>query len=108
MLALESERPHRWTRASRIQQLCEESTHMELSEDEFTEEQLQDMTDYHSKNQTNAFAPSSVKLTADFHQCPKSHGGSMCATTGGTRSSRGGLMSANGGTRSCNIIGKGK
>ena len=60
---------------------------MELNEEEFTEEQLEVMTNYHTKNQTNAFAPSWVKSAADFHRRPHSLEGSMCATIGGTRSS---------------------
>ena len=91
---------------------------MELREEELTEEQLQQMTEFHSKNQTSHFAPSWIKSTATHggaHACTR--GGSMCATIGGMRSSRGGnlmcatiggtrssrggnLMSANGGTRS--------
>jgi hypothetical protein len=76
---------------------------MELREEELIEEQLQLMTEYHSKKQINVFAPSWIKSAADTHRFPRTHGGSMCATIVATRSSRGGLMSANGGTRSNNI-----
>ena len=75
---------------------------MELRKEELTEEQLQQMTEFHSKNQTSRFAPSWIK-SAITHGGMRAHtrGGLMCATIGGTRSSRGGnLMSANGGTRS--------
>ena len=75
---------------------------MELREEELTKEQLQQMTEFHSKNQTSCFAPSWIKSAATHGGAgTRTHGGSMCATIGGTRSSRGGnLMSANGGTRS--------
>ena len=75
---------------------------MELREEELIEEQLQQMTEFHSKNQTSRFAPSWIKSAATHGGAlARTHGGLMCATIGGTRSSRGGnLMSANGGTRS--------
>jgi len=40
------------------QQQREESAEMELREEELTEEQLQQMIEFHSKNQTGRFAPS--------------------------------------------------
>ena len=64
---------------------------MELREEELTEEQLQQMIEFHSKNQTSHFAPSWIQSTTihgHAHAC--THGGLMCATIGGTRSSRGG------------------
>ena len=75
---------------------------MELRVEELTEEQLQQMTKFHSKNQTSCFAPSWIKSVATHGGTgTRTHGGLMCATIGGTRSSRGGnLMSTNGGTRS--------
>ena len=75
---------------------------MELREEELTEEQLQQMTELHSKNKTSHFAPSWIKSAATHGGAgARTHGGSMCATIGGMRSSQGGnLMSANGGTRS--------
>ena len=91
---------------------------MELKEEELTEEQLQQMIEFHSKNQTSCSAPSWIKSAATHGGVhPRTCGGSMSATIGGMRSSRGGnlmcaiiggtrssrgdnLMSANGGTRS--------
>ena len=75
---------------------------MELREEELTEEQLQQMIEFHSKNQTSRFAPSQIKSVATHEGVgARTPRGSMCGTIGGTRSSRGGnLMSANGGTRS--------
>jgi hypothetical protein len=40
------------------QQQHEESAEMELKEQDLTEEQLHQMTEFHSKNQTSQFAPS--------------------------------------------------
>jgi hypothetical protein len=76
---------------------------MELREEELTKEQLQQMTKFHSKNQTSRFAPSWIKSAATHGGVgTRTHGGSMWATIDGTRSSRGGnLMHATiGGTRS--------
>ena len=90
MLALDSECPRRRYRSSRIEQLREECADMELNEDEFTEEQLQAMTDYHATYQTSVFAPSWVKSVAQrqggqFPRRPHSVGGAtMCAPTGGS------------------------
>ena len=50
MLALESRNSHRQTRTSHQQQQREESAEMELREEELTEEQLQQMIEFHSKN----------------------------------------------------------
>ena len=58
MLALESGNSRRRTRMARRQQQREESAEMELREEELTEEQLQQMTEFQSKNQTSRFAPS--------------------------------------------------
>ena len=62
---------------------------MELREEELTKEQLQQMTEFYSKNQTSRFAPSWIQSTA-IHELMHAHtcGGMMCATIGGTRSSR--------------------
>jgi hypothetical protein len=71
---------------------------MELREEELTKEQLQLMTEFHSKNQTSRFAPSWIQSVVT-HGCvhARTYGGSICATIGGMRSSQGGnLMSANG------------
>ena len=57
MLVLESENSHRQTRMAHRQQQREECAEMELRE-ELTEEQLQQMTEFQSKNQTNRFTPS--------------------------------------------------
>ena len=75
---------------------------MEQREEELTEEQLQLMTEFHSKNQTSRFAPSWVQsIVTHGHARARTRGGSMCAIIGGMRSSLGGnLMSANGGMRS--------
>ena len=43
---------------------------MELREEELTEEQLQQMIEFHSKNQTSHFAPSWIKSAA-------THGGAL-------------------------------
>ena len=62
---------------------------MELREEELTEEQLQQMTEFHSKNQTSRFAPSWVQsVVSHGRTCAHTRGGLMCATIGGTRSSR--------------------
>ena len=62
---------------------------MELREEELTEEQLQQMTEFHSKNHTSRFAPSGIKSVATHGDAgARTRGGSMCATIGGTRSSR--------------------
>jgi uncharacterized protein YqiB (DUF1249 family) len=37
---------------------------MELREEKLTKEQLQQMTEFHSKNQTSRFAPSWIKFVA--------------------------------------------
>ena len=58
MLALESGNSRRRTRTTHRQQEREESAKMELREEELIEEQLQQMTKFHSKNQTSRFAPS--------------------------------------------------
>jgi len=75
---------------------------MELREEELIEEKLQQMTEFHSKNRTSRFAPSWIKSAATHGGVgARTHGGSICATIGGMRSSQGGnLMSTNGGTRS--------
>jgi outer membrane protein assembly factor BamE (lipoprotein component of BamABCDE complex) len=49
MLALDFENSHRLTRTARRQQQCEESAKMELRKEELTKEQLQQMTEFHSK-----------------------------------------------------------
>ena len=62
---------------------------MELREEELTEEQLQQMIEFHSKNQTSRFAPSWIKsATTHGGVGTRTRGGSMCATIGGTRSTR--------------------
>ena len=50
MLALESRNSRRQTRTAHRKQQREESVEMELREEELTEEQLQLMTEFHSKN----------------------------------------------------------
>ena len=58
------------------QQQREESAEMELREEELTEEQLQQMIEFHSKNQTSCSAPSWIKSAA-------THGGTGARTCGG-------------------------
>ena len=77
---------------------------MKLRKDELTEEQLQLMTKFHSKNQTSRFAPSWVQSTVSHGRAhAHSRGGSLMSANGCTRSSRGGLVFANSAMRSSNI-----
>ena len=88
MLALESQNSHRQTRTAHRQQQREESAKMELGEEVLTEEQLHQMTEFHSKNQTSRFTPFWIKSAATHGGAgARTHGGSMCATIGDTRSS---------------------